>query len=253
MYPVLFKFGKIAVYTYGLFIAIGFLAGISIAKKEAERVGEDPQRIMDLCFYILIAAIIGSRLFYILTKPGMFLSDPLEIFKIWNGGLVFYGGFIGAVVTVFVYLKKLNMPLWRTLDILAPALAMGHFFGRIGCFFAGCCYGQMCHLPWAVTFSHPESLAPIGLPLHPTQLYSALNNLMIFSFLWFFRKRKAFDGQLCWLYILIYGITRSIIEIFRGDDRGGRVLEILSVSQTIGGIMAVTAVVMLIILKRRSV
>ncbi|MDM8526375.1 prolipoprotein diacylglyceryl transferase [Desulfococcaceae bacterium HSG8] len=251
MYPVLFKIGKIAVYTYGLFIAIGFLAGISISKKEAERSGQSPEKIMDLCFYILIAAIVGSRLFYVITKPDIFLSNPLEIFKIWNGGLVFYGGFIGAMATVFVYLKKEKMPLWITLDTLAPALAIGHFFGRIGCFFAGCCYGKVCDLPWAITFSNPESLAPTGIPIHPTQLYSSLNNLMIFGFLWFFRTRKSFDGQLCWLYIMIYGLTRSIIELFRGDDRGEVIFGIFSVSQVIGGSMAITALVMLIILGRR--
>ncbi|QTA88618.1 prolipoprotein diacylglyceryl transferase [Desulfonema magnum] len=252
MYPVLFKFGQIAIYTYGLFIALGFLAGISVAKKEAVRVGEDPDKMMDICFYILISAIIASRLFYVVVNLEMFLSAPLDIFKIWNGGLVFYGGFIGAAVTAFIYLKKHRMPLWKTLDILAPSLALGHFLGRIGCFFAGCCYGKVCHLPWAITFSHPDSLAPTGIPLHPTQLYSALNNLMIFGFLWLFRRRKKFDGQLCWIYVLIYGITRSVIEVFRGDDRGDFIFGVLSVSQTIGIIMAIIAIVMLIFLSKKT-
>jgi len=252
MYPILLKFGKIVVYTYGFFIAMGFLAGISVAKREALRLGEDPQKITDICFYVLISAIVGSRLFYVLINPDIFLSSPLEIFKIWNGGLVFYGGFVGAVLTVIVYVRKEKMKLWNTADILAPAIAMGHCLGRVGCFFAGCCYGKSCELPWAITFTHPDSLAPAGMALHPTQLYSSLNNLAIFAFLWLFRTRKRFDGQLFWSYVLIYGVTRSIIEIFRGDFRGDLFFGILSVSQTIGISFSLAAIAMLFVLRKNS-
>lgn len=252
MHPILLKLGSLTVYTYGFFIAMGFLAGISLAKKEAQRLGESPEKITDLCFYILVSAIIASRLFYVFINAEMFISNPVEIFKIWNGGLVFYGGFIGAGLTTVFYLKKHAMPLWKTLDILAPSLAVGHFLGRLGCFSAGCCYGKECHLPWAVTFSHPESLAPTGIPLHPTQLYSAANNLIIFAFLWFFRSRKKFDGQIFWLYVLVYGITRSVIEIFRGDFRGEFLFGVISVSQTIGISFALTAAVMLVIFKKKN-
>ncbi|RLC16524.1 MAG: prolipoprotein diacylglyceryl transferase [Deltaproteobacteria bacterium] len=252
MYPVLLKFGNIAIHTYGFFIAVGFLVGISLAKKEAEKSGENPDKIMDLCFYLLISAIVASRLFYVATNLDIFLSDPLEIFRIWKGGLVFYGAFIGALIAVVIYLKKEKMPLWKTVDILIPSLAIGHFFGRLGCLFAGCCYGKTCDLPWAITFSHPESLAPMGIPLHPTQLYSAFNNLMIFGLLCLFRPRKKFDGQLFWIYVLLYGITRSVIEIFRGDFRGQIIFGMLSISQTIGGAFAFIAIIMLIVLSRRK-
>ncbi len=252
MHPILFKLGSLTVYTYGFFIAMGFLAGISLAKKEAQRLGESPEKITDLCFYILLSAIIASRLFYVLINAEMFVSNPLEIFRIWNGGLVFYGGFIGAGLTTVYYLKKHEMPLWKTLDMLAPSLAIGHFLGRLGCFSAGCCYGKECHLPWAVTFSHPETLAPAGVPLHPTQLYEAANNLMIFGILWMFRRRKKFDGQIFWLYVLIYGITRSVIEIFRGDSRGEFILGVISVSQAIGITFALTAAVMLVVFNKKN-
>lgn len=252
MYPVIIKFGQIAIYTYGLMIAIGFIAGITVAKKEAVRTGENPEKITDLCFYILIAAIVFSRIFYVATALDMFIDDPLEVFKIWNGGLTFYGGFLGAAVTAFIYLKKEKIPFWKTADILAPALALGHFFGRIGCFFAGCCHGKVCDLPWAITFTHPESLAPTHVPLHPTQLYSALNNLLIFFILWAFRRRKSYDGQVFWLYAMIYGITRSIIEIFRGDYRGEFLFGVVSISQFIGISMALISVFMMTYLKRRS-
>ncbi len=251
MYPVLFKFGNVAIYTYGLFIALGFLSGIAIAKKEAKRVGEDPERITDLCFFILIAAIVGSRLFYVITAPEAFMKNPLEIFRIWNGGLVFFGGFIGSLVTTVVYLRWHGMHPWKTLDLLVPGGAFGHFLGRIGCFFAGCCYGEICHLPWAVTFTNPESLAPTRIPLHPTQLYSALNNLIIFAILWGLRKRKRFHGQVFLIYVFLYGITRSIIEVFRGDFRGQLILERFTVSQTLGVLASVTAAILIVYLYRR--
>ncbi len=246
MHPILLKFGYITIHTYGFFVAMGFLAGILLATSEAKRMGIDHEKIIDLCFYIMIAAIAGSRLFYVIINHEIFLSDPLDIFKIWNGGLVFYGGFIVALLTAFIYLKIYKLPVWRTADIVAPSLAIGHFLGRLGCFSAGCCYGKECDFPWAVTFTHPETLAPIGMPIHPTQLYSSISNLIIFFFLWFFRKRTKFAGQLFWMYVLIYGIARSFIEIFRGDFRGNPVFELLSVSQTIGISMSVIAVIMLI-------
>jgi len=251
MFPVLLKIGPISIFTYGFFIAIGFLTGIFLATKEAKRLGEDHEKIMDLCFYILVAAILGSRLFYVATSPGMFLRNPVEILKIWNGGLVFYGGFIAALVAGVIFLKVKNIPVWKTADIMAPPVALAHFFGRIGCFFAGCCYGKHCDLPWAVTFKHPDSLAPTGIPLHPTQLYEALNNLTIFCLLWFFRKRKKYDGQIFWMYVLLYGITRFVLETFRADFRGDYIFGNLSVSQVIGGLMAVLSVVMLLIQSRR--
>jgi len=253
MYPILFQFGKLTIYTYGLFVAIGFMAGILLAKREAKLLGEDPDKILDLSFYILIAAIVGSRLLYIVMSPGAFVSDPIEIFRIWKGGLVFYGGFVAALMTAVIYLKKEKMSLSKTADIYAPSLALGHSIGRLGCFFAGCCYGKACDLPWAVEFTHPDSLAPTGISLHPTQLYSSLNNLMIFAILWFFRGRKKFNGQLFWIYVLLYGITRSILEVFRGDYRGDPFFGMFSVSQAIGVTMTLIAVYMLIFMGKRAV
>jgi len=252
MYPTLINFGMFSIHTYGFFIAIGFLAGMLLARREALRVGLDSDKIMDLTFYLLIAAIVGSRIFYVFTAPEAFFKNPLEIFKIWNGGLVFFGGFIAALATALIFMKKYSLPILATCDLLAPSLALGHFFGRIGCFFAGCCYGKQCDLPWAVSFTHPDSLAPLGVPLHPTQLYSSLSNLMIFSILWFWRRRKTFDGQIFWIYILLYGTLRSLIEQLRDDFRGAAVFGVLSVSQAIGLFLAITALVMLIISKKKA-
>jgi len=253
MHPILFKFWKITIYTYGFFVALAFMVAISVAKYEARRLGENDEKIMDLAFWVLIAAIAGARFFYILMAPETFLRDPLEIFRLWNGGLVFYGGFIVALIASALYLKKNRMPLWRTADIVAPALAIGHAIGRIGCFCAGCCYGKTCDLPWAVIFRDAHSLAPVHIPLHPTQLYAVLANTLIFVFLMLFRRYKSFEGQLFLLYVMIYGITRSLLETLRGDFRGDRIFGILSVSQFIGLSLAVLAAVMLLVLGKHSI
>ena len=250
MYPIIFRFGNFTVYSYGLMIATAFFVGISLARKEAVRMGQDPEKIVDLSFYILISAIIGSRIFYVMTDLDVFLADPVEIFRIWNGGLVFYGGFIMATIVAVIYMKINRMPLWQTADIMAPGLALGQSIGRIGCFFAGCCYGKICNLPWAVTFTNPNSLAPRGIPLHPTQIYSVISDFLRVAVLWFFRTKSRFLGQIFWLYVLLYGITRPIVEIYRGDFRGQTFFEIFSISQIIGAVMAVLAVIMMIILNK---
>ena len=252
MYPVLFRIGPFTLHTYGVFIAMAFLSAIALALREARRQGEDANKILDLCFYMLVAAIVGSRILYVLINWSTFRHDPFEIVRIWQGGLVFYGGFIGALLTALWYMRRKGLPLLKTADIMAPYIAFGQFVGRIGCFFAGCCYGKTCDLPWAVIFTHPESLAPKGVPLHPTQLYSSLNGLFIFFVLVGIRRIKGFEGQIFWTYVLLYGVTRSIIEHFRGDERGMFVEGMFSTSQLIGLIMAVIAIAMMIILRRRK-
>ena len=253
MYPVLFKIGGgLAIHTYGFFVAMGVMAGIFFAKREAKRLDMDAEKVVDACFYIVIAAIAGSRLFYVFTNMDFFMADPLEIFKIWNGGLVFYGGFIGALVVVILYIKIYHLPLGKFSDIAALSVPLAHCLGRIGCFSAGCCYGKTCQLPWAITFHNPESLAPLNIAIHPTQLYSSASNLFIFLILLFYRPHKAYHGQLFWIYIILYGINRSIIEIFRGDFRGGEVFGIFSISQTIGLSSALIAAVMLVILRKKN-
>lgn len=252
MYPVLFRIGPFAVHTYGVFVAMAFLSAIALALREARRVGEDADHILDLCFYMLIAAIVGSRVLYVVIDWPTFQQDPVEIIRIWHGGLVFYGGFIAALLTAFWCIKKKGIPLWKTADILAPPVAFGQFVGRIGCFFAGCCYGRVCDLPWAVTFTDPESLAPKGIALHPTQLYSSLNALLVFVVLVLLRRIKSFEGQIFWMYVLLYGLSRSILEFFRGDERGTLVADMVSTSQLIGVIMAAMAIAMIIVLRPRN-
>ncbi|RLB96186.1 MAG: prolipoprotein diacylglyceryl transferase [Deltaproteobacteria bacterium] len=252
MHPILFHIGPFALHSYGVFVAMAFLSAMGLALREAGRVGEDPEKILDLFFYVLVAAIAGSRILYVVVNWPTFEQDPVEIVRIWHGGLVFYGGFIGAFIAAWWYIRSKKLSFLKTADILAPSIAFGQFVGRIGCFCAGCCYGKPSNLPWAVVFTDPESLAPRGIPLHPTQLYSSLNGLLIFALLVGLRRIKSFDGQLFWSYVLLYAVTRSIIEIFRGDPRGMFFGGAISTSQLFGSIMAAVAIVMLIVLKRRK-
>ena len=252
MHPILFKIGPITIYTYGVLIATAFFLGLALAARQARVEGEDPQKIMDLSFYILISAIAGSRLLYIVVEYKEYISNPLRIFKVWEGGLVFYGGFIMAMAVVIIYVKKNEMSLWKVGDILAPSVAIGQGVGRLGCFFAGCCYGRETDVPWAVIFKNPNTLAPMDVHLHPTQLYDSANGFIIFAILLILRKFKKFDGQLFWTYTLLYAVGRFIVEIFRGDERGF-VTASLSTSQFIAIPLFAVSIVMLIKLKRRKI
>ena len=252
MHPILFKIGPITIYTYGVLIATAFFLGLALAVRQARMEGEDLQKIMDLGFYILLSAVVGSRLLYIAVEFREYLSNPLRIFKVWEGGLVFYGGFIMAMAVVIIYVKKNEMSLWKVGDILAPSVAIGQGVGRLGCFFAGCCYGRETDVPWAVIFKNPNTLAPMDVHLHPTQLYDSANGFIIFAALLILRKFKKFDGQLFWTYTLLYAVGRFIVEIFRGDERGF-VTASLSTSQFIAIPLFAVSIVMLIKLKRRKI
>ncbi len=233
MHPVLFHCGPIVIYTYGLFVALGFAVALWLMGREAHRQGFDGRQIQDLGFLIVAAALVGSRLFYVLVEWEYFAENPLQVFAIWKGGLVFYGGLVCAAIAAAWFARAKRMPLLGTLDIAAPALALGQSLGRLGCFFAGCCYGAECHLPWAVTFTDARGLAPLGVPLHPTQLYASLSNLAIFAVLFFaLRPRQRFEGQLFGSYLVLYPAARFLIEFFRDDPRGS--LGPLSTSQALG-------------------
>jgi len=233
MHPILFQYGRLTIYTYGLLIATGFLAGLWLVGKEAKRRGFDPKQFQDLGFLVLVGALVGSRLFYVLIEWRHFAEHPLQVFEIWKGGLVFYGGFVCAALAALWYVRRHRLPLWTTCDVVAPAISLGQTFGRLGCLFAGCCYGAHCDLPWAVTFTDPRGLAPLNIALHPTQLYSAIANFAIFCVLYFVaRPRQRFEGQIFGLYLTLYPAVRFAIEFFRDDPRGS--LGPLSTSQALG-------------------
>lgn len=252
MYPVLFKIGYITIYTYGVFIASAFLLATFLAAMEGKRVGIDPQKIHDICFYILLSAIVGSRALFVIVNYKDFTNNPLKIIAIWEGGLVFYGGMVMAVGVVIYYLKRNKMDIWKTADVLAPFAAVGQAVGRWGCFFAGCCYGRPTSLPWGITFTNKLSLAPIGIPLHPAQIYSSINGIIIFIILMRLRLRKRFNGQIFWSYGILYSILRYILELFRGDERGYVIKNLVSTSQFISILFFITSIYMLRLLSQRK-
>ncbi len=252
MHPVLFKIGNFSINTYGFFIAIGFLAGIYVAKYFAEKEGIKKEIIYDLVFVVLIWSIVGARFFYVIQYHNFYLSHPIEILKIWKGGLVYYGGLIGGVLAVLYYIRKYRLNKWIIGDIFLVALPLGQFFGRLGCLSAGCCYGKPCNLPWAIVFKNPESLAPLNIPLHPTELYHAFANLIIFLILfWIYLKNKRkFYGQISLLYGMLYSIGRFIVEFFRGDNRGH--ILYFSIPQFLSILIFIVSLILYQILKQKK-
>ena len=225
----------IAVYSYGLMIAIGALVGFFIAVRMSKRFGIDADQMSNLFFWSIIAIFIGGKLFFYLEDPQRYMDDPMSMLRISGGGFVFYGSLIFAVPTIVWWLRRHKMPVRPFLDILAFVGPVVHSFGRVGCFLAGCCHGEVCHNALGVTFSHPESLAdPLNTPLYPTQLFDIGVNLIILVTLLLFRSKKKFEGQLFLIYLVMYGIGRSIVELYRGDEARGYVIEgVLTHSQFI--------------------
>jgi phosphatidylglycerol---prolipoprotein diacylglyceryl transferase len=247
MHPVLLKIGPITIYSYGFLIAIGFLVAVSVFKRLSAREKIDLDLITDLSFWGLLVGFLGARILFILTRLDSFLAHPLDVVKVWEGGLVFFGGPGATIPYMVYYIRKHKMPLWKTLDIFAPGLAIAHAFGRFGCFAAGCCYGKPTDSVFGVRFfSELVATELHGIPLHPTQLYEAFSLLLLFGWLLWVYKIKKFDGQVALSYLIAYPVIRSVIEVFRGDTIRGFVIEdVLSTSQFISGLVFLGAVIVL--------
>jgi phosphatidylglycerol:prolipoprotein diacylglycerol transferase len=255
MYPRLLELGPITVYTYGVLLAAAYLLGLKLAMVRAQARGLDAARVLDLGIYIIISALIGAKLLLLITDYRTFASDPRELLTLARSGGVFYGGLILAVIVALWYIRRIGLPLWTTCDVFAPGIALGHVVGRFGCFFAGCCFGKPTTKPWGITFTDPFAAAnvgtPLGVPLHPTQLYEAAAELLILLLLLATeRSGRRFAGRTFWLYMLLYAISRFIIEFFRGDERG--TVGMFSTSQFISILLAPLAVAMLVYLSRAT-
>lgn len=235
MHPVLINLGPVPIHTYGFLVAIGFLIAVSVIKRLAKRAHLDIERILDLCFWCLLVGFLGARTLFIITRFEDFVHRPLDVFKIWEGGLVFLGGPIVVIPFIVWYVRKYKLPIWRTMDVLAPGLVIAHAFGRFGCLAAGCCYGKPTGTSFGVRlYSNLVDPNLKGVPLHPTQLYESGALFILFFGLLQLHKKRHFDGQVALSYLLAYPIIRSIIEVFRGDLIRGFVIEdILSTSQFI--------------------
>jgi phosphatidylglycerol:prolipoprotein diacylglycerol transferase len=239
MHPILFTldmFGKpVSIHTYGVMIALGafafYIYGSTIAKKE---LGIPPETIQALARIIIISAVIGGKLFYYFEEPSFYFSPPSNMLVNFRTGFVFYGSLLFVIPSVIWFYRKHKLPVMPMFDIIAIGGLILHAFGRMGCFFAGCCYGSETDGPIFITFTDAATAAPTNVHLHPTQLYSLTMLLGILAILLMFKRHKRFEGQLFFIYLMLYSVGRGFIEIFRGDLRRGFIIEdILSHSQLI--------------------
>jgi phosphatidylglycerol:prolipoprotein diacylglycerol transferase len=257
MHPILFSIGDWPVYSYGVLLAAAYLIGLQLGVVRARKAGVDPARVMDLGIYLIIAALIGAKLMLIAVDWDYFRSQPRELLSLVRAGGVFYGGLIAAVAVGLWLVRRYKLPVWTTADLMAPGIALGHVVGRFGCLLAGCCYGRPTDMPWGITFTDPLAAqnvgTPLGIPLHPTQLYDAGAELLILGLLLFTeRKGKPFAGRTFWMYLLLYGISRFVIEFYRGDSNRGTVLWGLSTSQFVSLLLVPGSLLMLAYLRRRG-
>jgi len=259
MLPVLFEIGRLPIRSYGLAMAVAFLAGIWLARRRARGSGINPDIIIDLAFFVILASIAGARAAYVGVHWGHFRLDPAAIPRVWDGGLAQYGGIAAGILVGVLFLKRRGVPVWTGTDIVAPSLALGVAIGRVGCFLNGCCFGKPCDLPWAVTFP-PVSAAGQqfpGTPLHPTQLYESLAALGVLAVLLLVERRKPFDGFLLWLFVILLSAYRFIIDPIRYYEPMSVVSReagpALTSNQVIGiALLAVSAVAMLVLARRQK-
>lgn len=213
MRPILFAVGPFQIYAFGAMVALGVLVSLSLMPRLAARLGFPSKNdIYDLVIVTIAAGFAGGRLVYVLKYADYYATHPLEVFSVWQGGLIYYGGVAGALTGLYFWTRFKKLPFLKTLDFLFPFLALTQTFGRIGCFLTGCCYGKPCSLPWAVFFADQEEA------LHPTQLYEAAFTFGLFVFLRARLLRSHRDGQIAAEYLFLYALGRFIIEYFRGDN-----------------------------------
>lgn len=249
MDKIAFQFGSLTVTWYGLLVALGFYLGGWTAARRAPRAGIHADRIWELLPWIILGAVAGARALYVASYWRRDFADQpwWEVFAVWRGGLVFYGGLIGAALATMVWARVKAVPLWTLADLLAPSLALGHAIGRLGCLMNGCCFGRRCELPWAIRF--PNGHETFGHPVHPTQLYEAGLNFALFGLLvWLFPRRR-FEGQVFAVYLLAYAVCRAAVEFFRGDYPA-YVLGVITPAHQVSGLILLAGIVVYVVRRR---
>ncbi|WP_321472666.1 prolipoprotein diacylglyceryl transferase [uncultured Paludibaculum sp.] len=225
MFPKLISIGSFFLPTYGLLVALGFLAGIWLTTRLARRAGIDPEKVSNLAIYCALTGLAGAKLLMFVMDFDYYAKNPGRIFSfdtLLSAG-VYYGGFLASFLFAWLYIKRQNLPWLKTADVFAPGVALGHAIGRLGCFAAGCCWGSLCDRPWAVTFENPAAHdltgVPLGIPLHPAQLYEAAVVALLAAFLYRQSGKPHRDGQILGLYLLLYAVARVTIEFFRFHEQ----------------------------------
>jgi phosphatidylglycerol:prolipoprotein diacylglycerol transferase len=222
MYPEILHLSFL--HTYGVLVAITFLAGVWMCGRLAKTAGLNPESVTNLGIYSALAAMAGAKVMMLIVDPES--RSNLFSFATLQAGGVFYGGLIAALLVAWWYMRKTKLPVLATADVFAPAIALGHGIGRIGCFSAGCCWGARCDLPWAVTFRNPTAKAltgvPLNQPLHPTQLYESIAEFAIFAILYRLFHKPHGKGTIIALYLMLYGTVRFVVEFFRFHEQGNQ-------------------------------
>jgi phosphatidylglycerol:prolipoprotein diacylglycerol transferase len=258
VHPTLFKFHGLELHTYGLLLAIAFLLGIQIfvARARARGIPEEPMHSLSLL--ILLLAIVGARALFVITHWSDYVADPLAIFRIWEGGLILYGGYLFGIVGSIIYVRLRGIPVWRVGDAVAPSMALGIGIGRLGCFMNGCCFGLPTTLPWGVHFptdSVPYFTFP-GAALHPSQIYLSLAGFAIFVWLLAADRKPHFEGWLFWMYIAVDAAFRFLLDFTRYYDATSAIGTLgglsFNMNQILSAGLILVSVVMLAILSRRS-
>ncbi len=221
MHPIIAKLGPFTIYSYGMMVAIAFLAGLHIARIEARRKGLDINIVYDFVFYLIIGSLIGARLYYLaFFNPSIFIKDPVSVLKLWEGGLAIHGALLGGTLSAILFSRIRRTSFWGLADLTAPSMILGQAIGRIGCFLNGCCFGVPTTSFFGIRFpkgSLPD-LAYGGLPVYPTQIYEFLLDLSAFFILWSIRRRIRFNGGLFLVYLMMYSCIRIWVSSLRGDS-----------------------------------
>lgn len=250
MHNELFSIGIFTVHMYGLMIAVGIIMAYVVAERRAKRQGLDYEKVFDLVLWCVISGFIGAKILYILTIFPQVIDNPKMILTTFGDGWVIYGGILFGILGAFLFCKKNKLPPLAYFDLGLPSVALAQGFGRIGCFFAGCCYGKETDLPIGITF-RSSAFAPNGIALIPTQLISSALNFINFLILIRLNKKKKADGQVAAMYLILYSAGRFVIEFFRGDlERGS--IGVLSTSQFIGIFTFAAGIILFILATRRG-
>ncbi|WP_032123571.1 prolipoprotein diacylglyceryl transferase [Clostridium amazonitimonense] len=240
MKPVLFNIFGIKIYGYGLMIALGIFTGFLLLDKRAKSKGYNDDKVFNMTILAVIAGVIGGKLLYIITDLAAIMEDP-SILKDIGNGFVVYGSIIGGVIAVYFYCKKQKWNTLKVFDLMIPSVPLAQGFGRIGCFLAGCCYGAPTDFSCSVVFKD-SPFAPLGIPLHPTQIYSSIFDFLLALFLLWYDKKNSKHGRVFSLYIILYSIGRFFIEFLRDDPRGA--VGVFSTSQFIGIITLIIGLIL---------
>lgn len=252
MHPVLLELGRLRIYSYGFMLALSFWIGIVWAARRAKRAGIRSDRIYDLSVVLIVSAIVGARLLYIAMHRREYGSF-LDVIALWQGGAVFYGGFLLALAGALIYLRKVNLSFFAVADICAPPIALGLGITRIGCFLSGCCFGAPTDSFLGVVFPAgcPAGYHAPGIALHPTQLYESAYGFVIAALLLVLERRSKFSGFTFAFLCILYGVARAINDSFRYYEPDSRIYGAMALSQVISALLAVTGIAVLVILSRR--